>query len=76
MGQIPKKKTQKGFRVSLQGFGVPLKGSLKGSIRATTRVQGTGDLIIRIGFWDILYCTYDRNPENRVGNCLGPCIRV
>ena len=33
----------------------------KGSIRATTRVYGIGALIIRIGFWGILY--YENNIE-------------
>ena len=32
-----------------------------------------GALIIRKGFWGPLYYNYKRNPQNSIGNYLGPC---
>ena len=33
-----------------------------------------GALIIRIGFWDPLYYTYNKEPQTSIGNHLGPYI--
>ena len=31
-----------------------------------------GALLIRIGFWGPLYCNYNKEPQNNIGNYLGP----
>ena len=33
-------------------------------------------LIIRVGFWRLLYYNYNEEPQNSIGNYLGPCFRV
>ena len=59
-----------GARIIRIGF--PLKGSLKGLI---VEYYNVGALIIRIGFWGPLYYNYDKEPQNSIGNYLGPYIK-
>ena len=57
----------------LSGIGV-LQGVYKGSI---VGFYDAGALIIRIGFWGMLYQNYAKEPpHNSIGNYLGPYIRI
>ena len=37
------------------------------------RLSNVGALIIRIGFWGPCYYIHNQEPQNSIGNSLGPC---
>ena len=45
------------------------------STLALLEYTNVGAFIIRIGFWGPLYYKYDKEPQNGIGNYLGPYIR-
>ena len=43
-----------------------LNGSVKGFDRAYYKGYSMGALVVRTGFWGILYCCYDKEPRANI----------
>ena len=54
-------------------FKRPSKGLFKGSRQET--LSSIGALLIGVGFWGPLCYTYNKEPQNSIGNYLGPDFR-